>query len=71
MGAQMKTATVYAVMKVTIEVPVRSSSANETMEQLLNASQREAEGILRNKLDPAFCISGPVAFSHAIVREQE
>lgn len=67
----MKTATVYAVMKVTIEVPVRSSSANETMEQLLKASQREAEEILRSKLDPAFRISGPIAFSHAVVREDK
>lgn len=67
----MTQATVYAVMKVTIEVPVRSSQPGETMENMLKASQREAEGILRHKLDPAFHIAGPITFSHAVVREDK
>lgn len=62
-------ATVSAVMKVTIEVPVRSSESGETMEQMYEASKREAEGVLRNKLTIDFRIIGPIEFSHAVVRE--
>jgi hypothetical protein len=34
-------------MKVTIEIPVRSSSSGETLEQLHETAKREAEGVLR------------------------
>lgn len=61
--------TVYAVMRVTIEIPVRSSSSKETLDQMLTASRQEAEGILRTKLPNEFRVSGLVEFSHAIVRD--
>lgn len=60
--------TVMAVMKVTIEIPVRASSVKETFEQMHNAAKREAEGILRNKLPDGIRVIGPVEFSHAIVK---
>lgn len=63
-----KRATVYAVMKVTIEIPVRCSEAGETMQQMHDASLREAEGALRNKLPDDFRVAGPIEFSHAIVK---
>ena len=62
------TATVFAVMTATIEIPVRASSSGETLQQMHDAAQREAEGILRNKLPPEFRVIGKVKFSHAIVK---
>lgn len=69
----MKSPTVYAVMKVTIEIPVRSSESGETLEQLHTAALREAEGILRTRAnDPKtggwFRVIGGVEFSHAVIR---
>ena len=64
----MTKTTVCAVMRVTIEIPVRSSSSQETLQQMHDASQREAEGILRNKLPPDFRVVGRIEFSHAVVR---
>lgn len=64
----MNTPTVYAVMKVTIEIPVRPSNSGETLTQMHDASVREAEGILRNKLGPEFRVTGQVEFSHAIIK---
>ena len=61
--------TVCAVMKVTVEIPMRASDSNETFIQMYEASQREAEGILRNKLGPEFRVIGPVEFSHAVIKE--
>lgn len=61
-------ATVHAVMRVTIEIPVRASSSGETLQQMHDISKREAEDILRNKLPEDFRISGPIEFSHAVVR---
>jgi len=63
----MTNATVHAVMRVTIEIPVRSSSAGETLQQMHDASMREAEGVLRNKLPPDFRVVGPVEFSHCVL----
>lgn len=70
----MKSPTVYAVMKVTIEIPVRSSESGETLAQLHEAARREAEGILRNRADDPknggwFRVVGNVEFSHAVIRE--
>lgn len=64
----MNKPTVFAVMKVTIEIPVRSSNPGETLEQLYEASHREAEGILRNKLTDDFRVVGEVEFSYAVVK---
>lgn len=65
----MDKATVFAVMKVTIEIPVRSSEAGENLQQMHDASKREAEGILRNNLPgDKFKIVGPIEFSHAVIR---
>lgn len=61
--------TVCAVMKVTIEIPVRASESGETLAQMYEASQREAEGVLRNKLGREFRVIGPVEFSHAVIKE--
>lgn len=70
----MSKPTVYAVMKVTIEIPVRPSESGETFEQLHKAAKDEAEGILRNRTDCPKCgrwfrVSGPVEFSHATIKE--
>ena len=59
--------TVYAVMKATIEIPVRSSGSGETFEQMHDAAKREAEGVLRNALKDVRVI-GAVEFSHAVVK---
>lgn len=64
----MNKPTVYAVMKVTIEIPVRASGAEETLAELHRVSLREAEGILRNRLTDDFRVVGPIEFSHAVVR---
>jgi len=64
----MTTPTVYAVMKATIEIPVRPSSPCETLEQMHQAAKREAEGILRNHLGPKMHLVGQIEFSHAIVK---
>lgn len=63
-----KKATVHAVMRVTIEIPVRPSTSEETLQQMHDASKSEAEGILRSKLPPEFRIAGPIEFSHAMVK---
>ncbi len=60
--------TVYAVMKVTIEIPVRASNPGETVEELYRVSQREAEAILSNNLGDKFGVVGKVEFSHAVVK---
>lgn len=66
----MSQPTVCAVMKVTIEVPVRSSHVGETFAQMYEAARREAEGVLRSRLPPdSFRVVGPIEFSHAIVKE--
>lgn len=64
----MSRPTVYAVMKVVIEIPVRSSNPGETFESMHSAAMREAEGILRNTLPDDFRVAGPVEFSHAMVK---
>lgn len=61
-------ATVHAVMRVTIEVPVRASSSEETLQQMHDMSKKEAEGALRNRLPDDFRVVGPIEFSHATVR---
>jgi hypothetical protein len=66
----MSKPTVYAVMKVTIEIPVQPSSSGETMDQLFSAAKNEAEGILRCKLTNEFRVVGKVEFSHAIITER-
>lgn len=64
----MKHPTVYAVMTATIEIPVRSSSPDETLQQLYDVSKREAEGILANKLGREFhLVQGSIKFHRAIV----
>lgn len=65
----MNQPTVFAVMKATIEIPVRSSGPGETLLDLHTSAKREAEDILRNSL-PAekFRVIGPVEFSHAVIR---
>jgi len=63
--------TVYAVVKVTIEIPVRSSSPKESMEELHDVSLREAEEILKSKLTDDFRIVGKPSFSHAIVKSDD
>ena len=60
--------TVHAVMKVTIEIPVRASSPNETLAQLEEVSRKEAERILSNKLPPDFRVLGKPEFAYATVR---
>ena len=60
--------TVYAVMKVTIEIPVRASQGAETLDELMRVSQREAEGILRNNLPDKFNVVGPITFDRAVVK---
>jgi len=63
-----KTTSVYAVMKATIEIPVRSSDPKETLEELQRVALSEAEEILRGKLPNDFKIVGKPEFSHAVVR---
>lgn len=64
----MSRATVYAVMKVTIEVPVRASGSEETLQQMHDMSVKEARGILEHKLGREFRVVGQIEFSHAIVK---
>ena len=64
----MTKATVHAVMRVTIEIPVRASSSEETLQQMHDVSKKEAEGALRNRLPDDFRVVGPVEFSYAIVK---
>ena len=66
-----KDSTVYAVMTATIEIPVRSSSPKETLEELERVSIREAEGILRNNLSEKFRLVGTPVISHAVVRRDK
>jgi hypothetical protein len=60
--------TVYAVMKATIEIPVQSSSAGETFDEMFKAAKREAEDTLRDNLPSGLRVVGQVEFSHAIVK---
>jgi hypothetical protein len=60
--------TVFAVMKATIEIPVRSSESGETFEQMHTAAKMEAEGILRNLLTTNVRVIGDVKFLHAVVK---
>lgn len=62
---------VYAVMTVTVEVHVRSSSPKETLEELERVSIREAAGIIRNSLPNNIVPVGNPVFSHAIVRSDK
>jgi len=62
-------ATVHATMRVVVEIPIRPSSTDETMQQMLDASKKEAEGILRNRLPKEFRVAGPVEFVRATVIE--
>lgn len=62
-----KRPTVCAVMKATIEIPLRSSSPGETFEQMHEMAMREAEGNLRLMLKDGCRIVGKVEFSHAVV----
>lgn len=62
------TCTVYAVMKVMVEIPVRASSPKETLEELERVSRKEAEWVLRQHLGAPLKVVGPMEFSHAIVR---
>lgn len=62
---------VYAVMRATVEIPVRSSESGETIAQMYEASKREAEGILRHSLPDDFRLVGQVEFSHAILKESK
>lgn len=64
----MSKPTVYAVMKATIEIPVRASGSGETLEQMHEAAKREAEGILRNSLPKGFTVKCGVEFSYAVIR---
>lgn len=64
----MSNPTVYAVMKATIEIPVRPSGAAETLEQMHKVAKDEAEGILRNTLRDGMRVVGQVEFSHAVVK---
>ena len=66
-----ESSTVFAVMAVTIEIPVRASSPKETLEELERVSIREAEGILRNTLPENFRVVGAPVFSHAIVKRDK
>lgn len=61
--------TVCAVCRVTIEIPVRSSSPNESLQDLYRVSKQEAEAIIRNKLPDDFRVVGPVEFWHATVKK--
>lgn len=66
----MSKPTVYAVMKATVEIPVRSSMSGETFEQMYEAAKHEAEGILRNSLKDVRVV-GAIEFSHAVVKEMK
>ena len=67
----MSKATVYAVMRATIEIPVRASSSEETLAEMHKASMREAEDILRRELPSGIHLVGQVEFSHAIVKGEK
>ncbi len=62
------TTTVYAVIKATIEIPVRASNPKETLEELQRVALREGEEILRLQLPKDFRLVGKPKFSHATVR---
>jgi len=61
-------ATVFAVMRVTLEIPVRPSGPDETLEQMHRAAKREAAGILTHALGNKAKVVGEIEFSHAIVK---
>ena len=65
------TSTVYAVMKVMIEIPVRASSPKETLEELERVSMKEADLMLRESLPNCFRVIGAPEFSHATVRRDK
>lgn len=60
--------TVYAVMKATIEIPVRGSSPAESFEQMYRAAKSEAEDLLRHKLSGTGVRVCELQFSHAVVK---
>lgn len=65
----MSRPTVFAVMRAAIEIPVQTSGAGETLEQLYEAAKNDAEGIIRCKLPNQFRLIGKVEFSHAVIKE--
>ena len=61
---------VHAVMRATIEVPVRASASGETLETMHKIAKTEAYHSLRDKLEGTGCrIIGEIEFSHAIIKE--
>ena len=64
----MSRPTVHAVMKCTIEIPVRASNSGETLEELFRVSKMEAEGILRNMLVGKARVVSDIEFSYATIR---
>lgn len=64
----MRDVSVQAVMKVTIEIPVRASSPKETIEQLHGIAVKEAESILRNNLPADFIVIGKPELSYVKVK---
>lgn len=62
--------TVYAVMQVTVEIPVQPSSADETFAQMFDAAKREADDILRTHLSLShFKVVGEPTFIRAVVKD--
>lgn len=65
----MSNPTVYAVVKVTIEIPVRASESGEKLVDLHRVAKSEGEDILRHLLkDTGIKAVSPVEFSHALVK---
>lgn len=60
--------TVNAVVTLTVEIPVRSSSPNETLAQLKEAAEKEAGRIIDNDLPPRWRAVGTPQFIYATVR---
>jgi hypothetical protein len=61
-------ATVFAVMKVILEIPVRPSHPSETLAEMHTAAKREAAAILNHALGDKAKVVGEIEFSHAIVK---
>lgn len=64
----MTDTTVYAVVKATIEIPVRNSRSNETLEELYRVAVKEAADIVRLEMSDKIRIVGDLEFSHAVVK---
>lgn len=62
-----KQPSVHAVCTCQIKIFVRASNSGETLQQMYDAAQREAEGILRNNLPNNIQVQGAVTFLHAVV----